>query len=159
MIRFFIIFFLLLNNLFANIKTYQANFTQSVTNPSGKTIIYYGFVDLKQPNKMLWSYTQPIKKYVYMNNQNIIIDEPELEQAIYTKLENEINLLEFLNEPDLVDDKYKLEFNGEKLISIFYIDQMDNKIMIKLSNIKINKKIPEQLFQFFAPLNYDIIRK
>jgi outer membrane lipoprotein carrier protein len=147
------------STLFAQIETYEANFIQSITNPSNKVIKYYGTVALKQPNKMLWSYTQPIKKYVYMNNQNIIIDEPELEQAIYTKLENEINLLEFLNEPDLVDDKYKLEFNGEKLISIFYTDQMDNKIMIKLSNIKINNKIPDQLFQFFAPLDYDIIRK
>jgi len=142
-----------------SIKTYKATFLQTVTSPSGKVIKYNGTIDIKQPNKMLWSYKTPIEKYVYMNNLKIIIDEPELEQAIYTTLTNEINLIEFLNEPDLVDEKYKLKFKNEKLTSITYIDDLENTIKVSFSNIKINQTIADQLFQFIAPLEYDIIRK
>lgn len=141
------------------IQTYQASFIQTVINPSGKTIKYKGSIHIKQPNKMLWEYKTPIEKYVYMNNLKVIIDEPELEQAIYTQLTNEINLIDFLNNPDLVDDKYTLIFKNEQLKSIAYNDEMENKIKILFENIQINKKIVDQLFQFIAPLDYDIIRK
>ena len=141
------------------IKTYQASFTQNITNPSGKTIEYIGFVFIKQPSKMLWKYKTPIVKNVYMNNLNIIIDEPELEQAIYTSLTDEINLINFLNNPDLIDDKYKLTFKNNKLLSISYNDELENNILISFSNIQINKNIPNKKFKFNAPLDYDIIRK
>jgi outer membrane lipoprotein carrier protein len=146
-------------HLFAQIETYQADFVQVVTSPSNKIIKYNGMIYIKQPNKMLWNYTTPILKYVYMNNLNIIIDEPELEQAIYTKLTNEINLLDFLNNPDLVDDKYTLKFQDNKLISISYNDELENNINISFKNIRVNTNISDQLFQFIAPLDYDIIKK
>jgi len=106
----------------AKVETYRANFVQTITNPNGKIIKYSGVINIKQPAKMLWSYKKPIEKYVYMNNLKIIIDEPELEQAIYTTLTNEINLIDFLNEPDLVDERYKLTFEDDKLKFINYND-------------------------------------
>jgi len=108
---------------------------------------------------MLWQYKTPIIKNVYMNKLKIIIDEPELEQAIFTRLTDEINLIDFLNNPDLVDDKYKLTFKDELLTQIQYIDEMENNIMVKFTNIKVDEKIADQSFQFIAPLDYDIIKK
>ena len=157
--KIFLFLLIIVNILFAHIKTYQADFLQIITNPSGKIIKYDGTVKIKQPNKMLWSYKQPVEKYVYMNDTNIIIDEPMLEQAIYTTINDEINLIDFLNEPSLVDDKYKLTFNDNNLTAIHYKDEMDNFIEIKFMNIKINDKIPDQIFHFIAPLDYDIIKK
>ncbi len=142
-----------------SIKTYQADFTQLIKNPSNKIIKYEGKIYIKQPTKMLWQYRTPIQKDVYMNKLRVIIDEPELEQAIFTKLTDEINLIDFLNNPDLVDDKYKLTFKEELLTQIQYSDEMENNIVIKFTNIKINEKIADQLFQFIAPLDYDIIKK
>ena len=153
------IILLMICQLFAKIETYQADFIQVIKNPSGKTIIYNGSIHIKQPNKMLWQYKTPIEKYVYMNNLNIIIDEPELEQAIYTKLSNEINILDFMNNPDLVDDKYILKFKDEKLVSIRYSDEMENDIEIIFQNIQLNKKMTDQMFYFMAPLDYDIIKQ
>jgi len=159
MVKILFIYIVLSTSLSAKIETYYANFIQNITNPSGKVIKYSGTVNIKQPAKMLWSYKQPVEKYVYMNDTNIIIDEPMLEQAIYTTINNEINLIDFLNEPSLVDDKYKLTFNGNNLIAIHYKDEMDNFVEIKLMNIKINDNIPDQIFHFIAPLDYDIIKK
>lgn len=153
------ILFLIFCQLFATIETYQADFMQIITNPSGKIITYNGSIHIKQANKMLWQYKTPIEKYVYMNNLNIIIDEPELEQAIYTKLSNEINIIDFMNNPDLVDDKYILKFQDEKLVSIRYSDEMENDIEIIFQNIQLNKKMSNQLFYFIAPLDYDIIQR
>ncbi len=157
-----IIVFMLIVNLLSsnfNIQTYQANFIQLITNPSNRTISYEGNIYIKQPTKMLWQYKTPIEKYVYMNKLKIIIDEPELEQAIFTQLTDEINLIDFLNNPDLVDDKYRLTFKEELLTQIQYSDEMENNIIVKFTNIKINEKIADQLFQFIAPLDYDIIKK
>ena len=52
------IIFLLVATLFSksDIKTYQASFLQTITNPSGKVINYKGLLYIKQPNKMLWKY-------------------------------------------------------------------------------------------------------
>jgi len=122
-----IIIFTLIVNLFStnlDIQTYQANFIQLVTNPSNTTISYEGKIYIKQPSKMLWQYKTPIIKYVYMDKKKIIIDEPELEQAIFTKLTDEINLINFLNNPSLVDKKYKLTFKDKILTKIQYSDEM-----------------------------------
>jgi len=157
-----IIIFTLIVNLFStnlDIQTYQANFIQLVTNPSNTTVSYEGKIYIKQPSKMLWQYKTPIIKYVYMDKKKIIIDEPELEQAIFTKLTDEINLINFLNNPSLVDKKYKLTFKDKILTKIQYSDEMENNIIINFTNIKIDKNIPDQLFQFIAPLDYDIIKK
>ena len=157
-----IIIFILLCNLLAtnlSVQTYQANFIQLITNPSNKTIKYEGKIYIKQPTKMLWQYKTPIRKNVYMNKLRVIIDEPELEQAIFTQLTDEINLIDFLNNPDLVDDKYKLTFKEKLLTQIEYSDEMENNIIVKFTNIKLNEKISDQLFQFIAPLDYDIIKK
>jgi len=153
--------FLFLNILLANnnITTYQASFIQIITNPSGKKIDYTGTVYIKQPNKMLWRYKTPIEKYVYMNDIDIIVDEPELEQAIFTTLDDEVNLIELLNNPENIDKKYKLIFNNKILTQIQYQDNLDNNVTILFTNIKINKKIPDNIFHFNAPDYYDIIRK
>lgn len=46
----------------------------------------------------MWKYKTPVVKNVYIENNMAIVDEPELEQAIFTTLENEINILKLLKE-------------------------------------------------------------
>ncbi len=160
--------FLLITNIYANelsIKTYEAKFSQMITNPSGKTITYTGIIYIKAPNNMKWQYLTPVRKNIIMKDEKIIIDEPELEQAIYTQLTDEINLIELLNNPDKIDEKYKLTFTNKnnlepkKLTDIQYEDELENKINISFTNIKINKEIKSFRFMFVAPSFYDIIRK
>ena len=157
------IVFLLVISLFANekhINTLEANFIQKVTNPSNKTITYKGKIYIRQPNQMLWIYTTPIIKNVYMVGQQIIMVEPELEQAIFTSLTKEINLIELINNPSKVDKKYKLGYNKDGVIkSISYKDEVDNNILIEFKNIKVNGHIKNSIFFTNIPDDYDIIRK
>jgi outer membrane lipoprotein carrier protein len=153
------IIFFIFSLSFAKINTFEANFIQSIISPQNKTIKYLGKVYIKHPSSMLWQYKTPIVKNVYMNNKSIVVDEPQLEQAIYTTLTNEINLINFLNNPKLVDKKYKLFFKKNLISAIAYNDEMGNNINIKFVKILTNKNIPDQLFQFIAPLQYDVIRK
>jgi len=157
------IVFLLVISLFANkqhINTLEANFIQKVTNPSNKTITYKGKIYIRQPNQMLWIYKTPIIKNVYMVGQQIIMVEPELEQAIFTSLTKEINLIELINNPSKVDKKYKLGYNKDGVIkSISYKDEVDNNILIEFINIKVNGYIKNSIFFTNIPDDYDIIRK
>ena len=157
-----IFIFLFTNFIFAKsdfISTYTASFSQIITNPNGQNITYNGDLYIKKPNKMLWKYTQPIKKYVYMNNKNIIIDEPELEQAIFTQITDEINIIKLLNNPENIDKKYNLTFKNNLLVKITYQDELENIVNINFTNIKQNININDKLFIFNAPQDYDIIRK
>ena len=157
------IIFLLVISLFANeqhINTLEAIFIQKVTNPSNKTITYKGKIYIRQPNQMLWIYKTPIIKNVYMVGQQIIMVEPELEQAIFTSLSKEINLIELINNPSKVDKKYKLGYNKDGVIkSISYKDEVDNNTLIEFINIKVNGYIKNSIFFTNIPDDYDIIRK
>ena len=65
-----------------DIKSYQASFTQSIVNSSNKEILYNGTIYIKQPSDVLWKYTDPIEKNVYILANQVIIIEPDLEQVI-----------------------------------------------------------------------------
>lgn len=154
---------------FENIQSFQANFMQTITNNSKSNIEYKGEVFIKSNGNILWKYKEPIIKNVYVNNNFAIVDEPELEQAIFTSLENEINVIKLLKdakkvsnnryEAKLYNVNYFIETKDEQISSISYSDELENKIKINFSNIKQNMPINNELFKFVAPDYYDIIRK
>lgn len=149
--------------------TYEAKFTQSVKNSSNNVIKYKGLIYIDKHANILWKYTSPIKKNVYIHNKTVIIDEPELEQAIISTLNNELNLLNLLNnsikvntntyENSLNDILYTIKLKDETLQSIKYKDHIDNIINITFSNNKKDHVLPKGIFMFTAPSHYDIIRK
>lgn len=154
---------------FENIQSFQANFMQTITNNSKSNIEYKGEVFIKSNGNILWKYKEPIIKNVYVNNNFAIVDEPELEQAIFTSLENEINVIKLLKDAKKVSNNryeaklhnvnYFIETKDEQISSISYSDELENKIKINFSNIKQNMPINNELFKFVAPDYYDIIRK
>ena len=89
-----IIYIILLSlSLFADfdkISSFRANFIQNVTNPNNKVVSYSGEVIAKAPYYMLWIYQSPIEKNIYLNKDFVIVDEPMLEQALFSKLKDEV---------------------------------------------------------------------
>lgn len=170
---FFILGFLTLSFLNANdiknLDSFFGNFKQTITSDSKSVIEYNGKVFIKKSGKILWQYETPIKKNVYIDNSMAIVDEPELEQAIFTKLDNEINIIKLLNEAKKVDNenyistingiKYSIKVNGDKISKIAYKDELDNLVAINFLNIVQNGDISDEIFKFIIPSNYDVIRK
>ncbi|MEA3384516.1 MAG: LolA-like outer membrane lipoprotein chaperone [Campylobacterota bacterium] len=166
-------FYLSMLFVFANdlkeIDTFQANFSQSIINNSGDEIIYTGKFYIKKPAMILWEYQTPIEKKVYVTNSNVAIIEPDLEQAIVSKLEKELNIInmikdskkvsENLYESNMYNTTYKFIIKNNIIQSIKYKDQIDNKVTIDFSNIIQNKEINNSVFKYNIPFEYDIIRK
>lgn len=152
-----------------NLKSFKADFSQQITSSSGNIIDYTGVVFIKSDGKILWKYKTPIIKNVYVLNNYAIVDEPELEQAIYTQLENEINIIQLLNESQKINENsyiakiddidYLIQTNKKQIENIKYKDKLDNSVVIVFNNVLQNKSIEDDLFNFTAPEYYDIIRK
>jgi len=152
-----------------NIRSFEADFLQTVTNESGKTIEYKGKVFIKNNGKVLWKYFEPVVKNVFLIDDLVIVDEPELEQAIYTKLEKSIDMIKLLKEAkkieenlfesNLYDVEYLIKIKDDKISSLSYKDELANSIEIKFLNNKQNIEIKDSVFQFLPPDYYDIIEK
>jgi len=169
----FMLMFFISSSLFANniddLKTFEAKFTQIILNNADKKIEYSGMIYIKEPSQIVWKYESPIIKNVFINKDFAIIDEPELEQAIFTTLKKEINIVKLLKSAKQVDSNmyvtsvndidFKLKIENRKIKSIQYQDEIENDITIIFSNIIQNQTIDEKHFQFNPPEHYDIIRK
>ena len=152
-----------------NLKSFQSKFTQTITSSSSDIITYQGEVFIKNSGQILWKYKTPVVKNVYIDNNMAIVDEPELEQAIFTTLENEINILKLLKEAKKIDNnnyvstidgtKYQISMSSNRIKKITYKDTLDNNVEIIFSNSIQDEPIDDNIFVFVAPSNYDLIRK
>lgn len=155
-------------NPFKDIETFQGDFIQSIINNSNKEIKYSGKIYIKEPSLVLWRYDEP-QKDVYINNNIVTIIEPELEQAIITKLKNEINMVKLLKDAtkvskdiyqtELYNVVYTIKLEDKKLKSINYKDELENKVTINFLNSLENKNIKNSTFEANIPNDYDLIRK
>lgn len=88
-------FCLIFSEDFDHIKNFVANFKQT-TIQQGQKIIYSGRVFAAKPSHARWIYTSPLQKEVYINGEDIVIYEPRLFQATYSKTEKKIDILQIL---------------------------------------------------------------
>jgi len=157
------------SNDIRNLNTFKASFVQVITSSSKNVIEYKGEVFIKKSGKILWKYETPVVKNVYIDNSFAIVDEPELEQAIYTELDSEINIIKLLNSSKKVNENnystniddvdYSIKVSNDKINEITYKDKLENSVDIKFSNVVQNGEITDEIFKFSIPENYDVIRK
>ncbi len=156
---------------FANIQTmnsFEADFQQKIVDDHNKTIVYYGHIVAKKPQYALWSYTKPITKSVYILENQAIIVEPELEQAIIKKIGKNFDFFKLLhNAQKLSQNKYLARYNNTTFIittdkksiqSISYKDEFENSVTINFTNQTENQKIDQKIFEPVIPDDYDVIR-
>lgn len=154
---------------FQNLKTLQSKFIQTITSSSNTKIDYKGELFIKNSGKILWSYQEPVRKDVFVNGSEVIINEPDLEQAIITKLDKEIDMLKMLNEAKKIDEniysskidntEYKIVLKNGKIDKILYKDEIENSVEIKFIDTILDVEISDSKFIFNIPLGYDLIRK
>ncbi|CZE47922.1 LolA-like outer membrane lipoprotein chaperone [Campylobacter geochelonis] len=157
-----------LNFAFANpleFNTLSSDFTQTVTS-DGSSIKYSGnFITTKE--LAFWHYSTPNLKDIYFSKTRVVSIEPDLEQAILTKLDQIPNLTAVLQSAKKEKDgsysakfddiTYKIELENNLISKISYKDKLDNDIEIKLNNVKKDEPIDESKLEPIIPKGYDII--
>ena len=157
------------SNDIRDLDSFKASFVQVIVSNSQNKIEYTGDVFIKKSGKILWKYETPVVKNVYINNDFAIVDEPELEQAIFTQLDSEINIIKLLNSSkkssennyitNIDDVDYLIKTSNDKIQEITYKDKLENSVDIKFSNVVQNSDISDEIFKFEVPDSYDIIKK
>jgi len=153
-----------------NIKTLKTSFVQKIKNSTNNTITYKGVMFAKKANNLaLWIYNRPIYKEIYYRDGNIVVIEPDLEQATFAKLKKIPNILTLLkNAKKISENKLVTVFNHTKYIittdknfvkSIQYKDEMQNSVEIDFIKPEVNKPIDDQRFIYKIPAGYDILKQ
>jgi len=151
------------------LQNFNASFKQIITDEYNKTISYSGLITAQTPSNVVYHYTSPMKKSLFLLDKNIIIVEDELEQIIVRRLKSEINLFELLknarkNDNGTFISKYKgftfyIKKKNNLPKSIEYSDELDNTIHIEFFNIKTNIKLAQDTFKPNIPPFYDVIKE
>jgi len=169
--RFILLLLLLLNYSFAsmlNITSFQADFTQTITDEKKQELSYRGNVTALQPQYALWKYQLPIEKSIYVEPSKIIIIEPEIEQVIIKEVASDFDFFRLLKSAKKVGvntyvtfikgTKYLITIEKNLVSSISYKDELDNSVKILFTNQKQNIKLSKAMFIPIIPDDYDVIR-
>lgn len=148
-----------------NFKNFSSDFSQSVSSKNSK-IDYSGHFILTQ-DKAFWSYDKPLKKEIYIDKNEIVIVEHDLEQVIFSTLDKTPNLNEIFKlakkiSPNEFEAKYenivyRISLENNEVKSISYKDEFENDIFITLSRQSKNTKINEAVFTPKIPQSYDLV--
>jgi len=159
--------------LFSDIKlpdNFSADFTQMITNTKKKVINYSGKVRFSESELFKWSYLEPTKKEVCTNGLELIVVDHDLEQVSSYYIAKGLNIAKVLTKAKLHSKNiYVAAFDGkqytiqlddaQKLHSIAYFDELDNKVQIVFKNMHYGKgKLPTKEMKCNYPIEYDVIR-
>jgi outer membrane lipoprotein carrier protein len=169
--RFLLFTLVLLTPLFAfdgTLKSFHAAFEQEIVDENNKSIVYRGTLWAQRPDSALWQYREPVEKSIFVRGGEVVVIEPELEQAIVRRLNEDIDFLEILSRarktgPGLYEAQYgsqtfRIATHGETIDSISYRDSFDNRVTITFSGQKQNTPIDREVFRVSIPPSYDIVR-
>ena len=151
-----------------DIVSFQADFTQSVTDDKKKVLTYSGSVLASKPQNALWRYSKPVNKDVYINSRRVTIIEPEIEQVIIKRIESNFDFFNMIKNAKKIEkniymaiyknSKFRITTKDELIKSISYIDEFENSVEVLFDNQKQNDKINKELFIPNIPLEFDIVR-
>ncbi len=158
---FVLLFFLITLNALELPKNFSANFTQTITTQN-KNLIYKGKIFYKK-GKILWKYTYPVTKYIWINNK-VYIYEPNLYQVTISPkpkftLENIIKHAKKLKDHLYlaIINNTKIYFKYNKTIKFLkYKNKMGDLVEIKFFNQKFTP-INSKMFITSYPKDVDII--
>lgn len=151
-----------------SIKSFEAEFIQSVTDDKNKVLTYTGHVIATNEQNAIWKYIKPIRKDIYVNAFNVTIVEPEIEQVIIRKLEFSIDFFNIIKnakkiKKDLFEAVYKeskftITTQNELINSISYVDDFENNVKVVFDKQIQNEEVDLEVFTPNIPLEFDIIR-
>ena len=164
---------LAISTLSANIElpeNFQADFTQKITNTKAKVITYNGKVRFSNETLFKWSYKEPTQKEVCTDGMELLVVDHDLEQVSAYRITQGIDIAKILEKAKLhskniyvaayENKQYTIQVdNKQKLHSIAYFDDLDNKVQIVFKHMKYGKgNLPTPSMKCNYPKNYDMIQ-
>ncbi|MDT8339162.1 MAG: LolA-like outer membrane lipoprotein chaperone, partial [Sulfurimonas sp.] len=127
--------------LFASLQeltSFEADFAQSITDEKDKVLTYNGRIVALKPQNARWSYIEPVKKDVFINDFQVTIVEPEIEQVIIKRIESNFDFFKIVSGAKKIDQntyvafyretKFTIVKNGAFIESISYLDEFENRV-------------------------------
>ena len=151
-------------------ENFQADFIQKITNTKEKVITYSGKVRFSNERLFKWSYKEPTQKEVCTDGFELLVVDHDLEQVSAYMITKGIDIAKILQKAILHSENiYVAEYENKKytiqvdkkqrLHSIAYYDDLDNKVKIVFKHMKYGKgNLPTQSMKCNYPRNYDMIR-
>lgn len=151
-------------------ENFKANFIQKITNTKEQVIKYSGKIQFSDEQHFKWSYTKPTKKEVCTDGSELIVVDHDLEQVSSYYITDGLDISKVLKKATLYSKnvyvaqyeniKYTIQIDSkQKLHSIAYFDNLDNKVQIVFKNMKYGKgKLSAEKMKCNYPRSYDRIR-
>ena len=154
----------------ASMQTFSADFEQHIVNAQKSQITYRGKLFAKRAhNRALWIYTAPVDKRICYNSGEVVIIEPELEQAILARLDKVPNIITLLQKAKRTGPgRYVTTFNNIHYTIIFkegilseirYTDELHNRVTIRFRHQETDRAVPDAKFACKIPAGYDILQQ
>ena len=133
-------------------------------------ITYSGKVRFSNETLFKWSYKEPTQKEVCTNGLELLVVDHDLEQVSAYRISNGIDIAKILKKAKphseniyvaaYENKQYTIQVdNKQKLHSIAYFDDLDNKVQIVFKHMKYGKgNLPSQSMKCNYPKNYDMIQ-
>lgn len=151
-------------------ENFTADFSQKITNTKKKTINYSGNVRFSNISHLKWSYTKPTKKEVCTNGQELTVVDYDLEQVSHYNINKGFNFSKILKKAKFhskniyvakyQNKSYTIQVDArQRLQSVAYYDDLDNKVQIVFKNVKYGKgNISKKNMTCKVPNGYDVIK-
>ena len=141
-------------------KDFKSDFIQTI-NSNGKKLIYKGELFYKN-GKILWKYTYPVEKYIWINDK-VYVYEPNLMQVTISK-KPKFNLENIIKKAKKEGKFYVAKIDNKKvyfiydktLKSLHYKDDAGNLVTIVFSKTS-TKPLKDSIFIPTYPQDVDII--
>lgn len=173
-----------LNNILSSIKSIKGEFTQHEYDSDGHSLrILKGKFTMAPPLLLRWEIFHPFTQTIISNGTNTLIYDDELKQMIIRPLDKK-NLPFFfflegnkniLNKMEIIQpDKkapifllYDVDKSQEILVyfrnklprEINWHNELNQKVVLKFTNLKKNRRIKRAEFNFTPPPGIDIIQE
>lgn len=190
-----------LNQYLSRLTSLEANFTQTtqVTNPVAKRPVanqglksshlnqtFAGMMQVKRPGQFRWETTSPSKQLIVANGATVWIYDPDLEQAVRQKMDEQVGNTPALllsgqassimksfkvTQPDSgrayfvlypknkdgVFESLGMSFSNNAPSQMILKDSLGQKTTISFNNVKLNPTLNAGLFNFIPPKGTDVI--
>ncbi|HSP58237.1 MAG TPA: outer membrane lipoprotein chaperone LolA [Halomonas sp.] len=179
-----------LTQMLEPLKTYEAEFEQQILDGSGQRLQEAsGRMWLSRPGRFRWEVDAPYQQLVVSDGEEVIVYDPDLEQATVRELDHRVTHTPALllsgsadeltesydvsrsqrgdaetftlmpRDPDTLFEELEMTFHGERLGMLQMTDSTGQQTAIEFDEIEQNADISDSRFQFDIPEGTDVIRE